>query len=55
MAVVMYRVTRAATNLPMGMTWGRLVFVLVLSVAMCSVSAMLVSRKVARTDPADLF
>jgi len=51
----LYTMTRLAVNLPMVMTWGRVVFVLVLSIAMCSVSGMLASRKVARADPADLF
>jgi putative ABC transport system permease protein len=55
MALVMYRVTSAATNLPMVMTWPRVILVLVLSVVMCSVSGLLVSRKVSRADPADLF
>jgi putative ABC transport system permease protein len=55
MALGMYRITRAATHLPMVMTWQRVVLVLVLSVAMCSVSGLMVSRKVARADPADLF
>jgi putative ABC transport system permease protein len=55
MALVMYRVTAYATNLPMIMTWQRVVFVLVLSITMCCVSGLLVSRKVARADPADLF
>jgi putative ABC transport system permease protein len=55
MALVIYRVARVVTNLPMIMTWQRVIFVLVLSVAMCCLSGMLVSRKVARADPADLF
>jgi putative ABC transport system permease protein len=55
MAVAMYRATQIATNLPMGMTWTRVVFVLVLSLAMSSASGLLVSLKVARTDPAELF
>ncbi|MCI0459599.1 MAG: FtsX-like permease family protein [Gemmataceae bacterium] len=55
LAIVLYRVSRHVTNLPMEMTWSRVVFVLALSVVMCSVSGILVSRKVARTDPADLF
>jgi putative ABC transport system permease protein len=55
MALVVYQVSSAITNLPMVMTWQRLIFVLVLSVVMCSVSGVLVSRKVARADPVDLF
>jgi putative ABC transport system permease protein len=55
MAVLMYRISQIVTNLPMIMTYQRVIFVLALSVGMCSVSGMLVSRKVARADPADLF
>jgi putative ABC transport system permease protein len=55
MAVVLYRISQVVTNLPMIMTWQRILFVLVLSLGMCSVSGMLVSRKVAQADPADLF
>jgi putative ABC transport system permease protein len=55
MGVVIYKVTKIATNLPMEMTWSRAIFVLILSVVMCSASGMLVSLKVARADPADLF
>jgi putative ABC transport system permease protein len=55
LSYVLYTMTKLAVNLPMVMTWQRIVFVLVLSVVMCSVSGMLASRKVARADPADLF
>ena len=51
----LYAMTRFAVNLPMVMTLQRVVFVLALSVVMCSVSGMLASRKVSRADPADLF
>src|SRR5262249_44481879 len=52
MALSMYHVTGSMTNLPMIMTWQRVIFVLVLTIVMCSVSGLLVSRKVARADPA---
>ncbi len=55
LAMGLYAATRFAVNLPMVMTPGRIVFVLALSIAMCSVSGMLASRKVSRADPADLF
>ena len=54
-AMVMYRSLQAVTNLPMGMTWARVFFVLALSVVMCSGAGMLASLKAARTDPAELF
>jgi putative ABC transport system permease protein len=55
MAVLLYRISQIVTNLPMIMTGQRVIFVLALSVSMCSLTGMLVSRKVARADPADLF
>ncbi len=55
LAVVLYATTNYVTNLPMYMTPARLAVVLVMSIAMCSVSGILVSRKVKKADPADLF
>jgi putative ABC transport system permease protein len=54
-ALVLYKTSSAITNLPMIMTWTRIIFVLALSVVMCCLSAFLVTRKVVRADPADLF
>ena len=51
----LYALTRLRTNLPLFMTGQRLLFVLVLAVALCSVSGLLVSRKVRRADPAELY
>jgi putative ABC transport system permease protein len=51
----LYATTRYMVNLPMVMTPQRVAFVLALSIAMCSVSGLLASRKVSRADPADLF
>ncbi len=55
LSLVLYKVTQVSTNLPMVMTRQRVLFVLLLSIAMCGVSGVLVSRKVSRADPADLF
>jgi putative ABC transport system permease protein len=55
MAVVIYRFIREATHLPVEMTAQRMVFVLLLSVTMCTVSGLLVIRRATATDPADLF
>ena len=55
MAMIMYQVTRASTNAPMVMTGSRILFVLAISVAMCSLSGLLVSRKLGRADPVELF
>jgi putative ABC transport system permease protein len=51
----LYTLTRLRTKLPMVMTPGRVVLVLVLSIFMCSASGLLASRKVRRADPVDLF
>ena len=55
LSVALYALTRYSTNLPMVMTFQRIVFVLVLSIGMCGIAGWLASRKVARADPADLF
>jgi putative ABC transport system permease protein len=55
LAVVIYEVTRQSTNLPMIMTWSRMAQVVVLAASMCSVSGLLLIRKVNRADPAELF
>jgi putative ABC transport system permease protein len=51
----LYALTRLGTNLPVFMTGQRLVLVLVLAVVLCSISGLLVSRKVRRADPAELY
>jgi len=55
LAFVMFDVTREATNVPMYMTLDRILFVLVLTLVMCATSALLVTRKVSKADPTDLF
>jgi DevC protein len=54
-AVFMYVVIGWVTQLPMVMTFARLVGVLLLSVGMCAAAGLIASRKVGRADPADLF
>lgn len=51
----LYRSAGAATRLPIEMTIERGVLVLVLTVAMCSISGTLALRKVRAADPADVF
>ncbi|MEM6350469.1 MAG: ABC transporter permease DevC [Cyanobacteria bacterium P01_D01_bin.14] len=48
-------VTATAGTLPMRMTGSRVLFVLALTVAMCSVSGLISVRKAVTTDPADVF
>ncbi len=51
----LYDLTRNATALPMIMTLGRGVIVLVLTILMCSIAAAIAVRKVQAADPADIF
>jgi len=55
LACGLYALIRSVAHVPTVMTWPRVALVLVLSVSMCSLSGLLVSRKVGRADPADLF
>ena len=54
-ALGLYELTILAAALPIGMTWQRLGFVLLLTVGMCVSSALLAVRKVRTADPAELF
>jgi putative ABC transport system permease protein len=54
-SIGLYEATRRTALLPIHMNLGRVVLVLVLAVAMCSVSGLLCLRKVHSADPADLF
>ncbi len=51
----LYTTASEATNLPIHMTSGRALNVLVLTLVMCSISALLAVRKVRRLDPAEVF
>ena len=51
----LYGSAAAATNLPIALTMERGVAVFVMTVLMCSVSALLAVRKLRRLDPADVF
>ena len=52
---VLYRVVHAATDMPIEMTPAIVVAVLMLSVAMCWLSARFSVRKLKKADPAELF
>lgn len=54
-AIGLYRVSGEATRLPLEMTNERAVLVFLLTVGMCSVSALLALRKVRSADPAEIF
>jgi putative ABC transport system permease protein len=51
----LFNIAAAGAHLPMKMTLGLTVAVLVLNIAMCTVSGLLSLRKVNTADPADLF
>ncbi|MEM1309077.1 MAG: ABC transporter permease DevC, partial [Cyanobacteria bacterium P01_D01_bin.71] len=54
-ALGLYRLTQAATNLPMVMSPSRLVLVFVLTVVMCGVSGLISVRRAVTADPAEVF
>ncbi len=54
-AIYLYQTAGAATRLPLHMTLERGIGVLVLTITMCSVSALIALRKVRAADPADVF
>lgn len=51
----LYRVSEAATGLPLELTTERAGFVLVLTLAMCCISGAIALRKVRSADPAEVF
>ena len=51
----LYGKAAAATNLPLYITQDRAITVLIMTLAMCAISALLALRKVRRLDPADVF
>ncbi len=54
-SLVLYYLTRNATNLPMYMTAFRALQVLILTVIMCAISGAIATRKLQSADPADMF
>lgn len=54
-AVWLYGSAAAATSLPIYLTPERAIAVLLMTLAMCSISGLLAVRKVSRLDPADIF
>ncbi|MDX1480599.1 MAG: ABC transporter permease DevC [Woeseiaceae bacterium] len=51
----LYGSAAEATNLPIYLTERRFIIVLIMTLAMCSISALLAVRKLHRLDPADVF
>ncbi|MEZ2303681.1 MAG: ABC transporter permease DevC [Microcoleus sp.] len=54
-SIGLYHLTRNATNLPLYMTIGRALAVLILNMVMCSISGTIATRKLQAADPADIF
>ena len=55
LAFGLYQLAYAATMLPIAMTTRRAITVLILTIAMCSVSGAIAMRKLRTADPADIF
>ena len=55
LAFGLYQLAFAATMLPITMTTRRAITVLILTIAMCSVSGAIAMRKLRTADPADIF
>ena len=55
LALALYNLTKGATNLPMVMSLGRAVMVLILTIIMCCISGAIAVRKLQAADPADIF
>ncbi len=54
-ALILYALGREKASLLLSMTWGRAFGVLLLSIAMCSLSGLLALKKVKSADPAEIF
>lgn len=54
-AIVLYAIVASVTGLPLSMTVGRGLGVLIGTIAMCTLSGAIATRRLARANPADLF
>lgn len=55
LSVILYAMVAAVTGLPLGMTTPRAVLVLLGTIAMCTLSGAIATRRLARANPADLY
>jgi putative ABC transport system permease protein len=55
LALGLFQLAYVATLLPIGMKLNRAILVLVLTIAMCSISGAISMRKLQSADPADIF
>ena len=54
-ALGLYRLTAAATALPLSLPVARALWVLVLTIVMCGLSGAIATRRLQSADPADIF
>jgi putative ABC transport system permease protein len=54
-SIVLYKIVAAVTGLPIAMPAIRAIYVLVGTIAMCTLSGAIATRRLARANPADLF
>lgn len=54
-AMALYQLTAATTALPLMMTTGRVLSILIATIAMCMMSGAIATRKLQGADPADIF
>lgn len=54
-ALILYGIVASVTGLPLAMSAGRALAVLVGTIAMCTLSGAIATRRLARADPAELF
>ena len=55
LSLVLYAAVSSATGLPLGMSGGRPLWVLLGTIAMCALSGAIATRRLARANPADLY
>ena len=55
LAMALYAMVASATGLPLSMTAGRPVMVLIGTIVMCAISGAIATRRLARANPADLY
>ena len=54
-SVILYAFVASVTGLPLSMPGSRAVYVLLGTIAMCSMSGVIATRRLARANPADLY
>jgi putative ABC transport system permease protein len=55
LAIALYAAVKSLAGLPLAMTGSRMVFMLLGTIAMCTLSGAIATRRLAKADPAALF